>query len=437
LLAHPHAAQQQRRLEHIQAEAHLAARRAARPSTIYVSPRGRLGGNAGRSPARPLRSINAALKLVKRGGTIILAPGVYTENVTVTNSRNVTIVGAGDRGTILAAGSRFALLVSQSSNITIANLWLRSGGSGLVLQGSSVTVQDIRTDGTLNDGVVATTSSLTAIGSHFDSVQLGRGLLVTSGSSATISSSTFDNNGTNPSTGLGEGLVVEKDGRVSVTGSDFSGNTGSGLAGQDNAQISVTGSTFNSNVNGDGAIFSGQASVQLTGNNVFQSNGPGKPRGPSGLNGVEFFANFTGTATVSGNQFLNNTGNGLYVGGSPNMLQITNNMFVNNYVGIGLDSAASGTQIMANIQGNQISVPAGSTQASVGILAIGGGLSATIGGPGTAGNTILNYANNTFIYEATGDVPSQNTGSPHLNIQANTFMRDGQSISPGNAINPA
>ena len=69
---------------------------------------------------------------------------------------NITIVGAANQSSILAPANGDAIKVMLSSNITIENVWFRSQGSqgrGLSVLGSSVNVQNIKTDGTLGDGV--------------------------------------------------------------------------------------------------------------------------------------------------------------------------------------------------------------------------------------------------------------------------------------------
>jgi hypothetical protein len=84
------------------------------------------------------------------------------------NQRNIAIIGAANQSSILAPASGDAIKVMLSSNITIENIWLRSQGSqgrGLTVLGSSVNVQNIKTDGTLGDGALATNyKDRTAIG---------------------------------------------------------------------------------------------------------------------------------------------------------------------------------------------------------------------------------------------------------------------------------
>src|SRR5262249_62098740 len=95
------------------------------PMTIYVKSGGRSSARAGTSASRPLGSLVAAIKRAKPGTTIILAPGVYTENVSVNHKSNITIVGAGESSTILAPADHDAIRVISSSNMPHDNARFR------------------------------------------------------------------------------------------------------------------------------------------------------------------------------------------------------------------------------------------------------------------------------------------------------------------------
>jgi parallel beta-helix repeat protein len=406
-----------------------------------------MGASAGKSPSRPLGSLELALKRAKTGATIILAPGVYNQNAGMMGKSNITIVGAPNQSSILAPPSGQALKIYASSNITIQNIWFRSAGSGgigLALVGSSVNVANIKTDGTDGDGVVVGDYAgrpgvLNASSSHFDSSQMGDGLHLEStgtGSSATITNCTFNGNGTSPNvTQLSNGLVLDPGTSANIVGSQFNGNTNAGLTASGNAQVTASGSSFSGNRKGDGALFFGQVSVTLTGN-TFASNGQVVDIS-KGLNGVEFFGapghadNYTGTAVVSGNSFVNNTAVGIFVG-SAGHLTVSDNQFSGNVVGLFLDGTAG--PINATVVGNTIGVAPNPPQNWVGIVAQGTGLVATIGGAGPDANTIANYTDKDYILQADGQGP--NAGCPRLTLLANTFLRDGTPVAPSDAILP-
>jgi hypothetical protein len=255
------------------------------------------------------------------------------------------------------------------------------------------------------------------------------------GASATINGCTFNNDGTAAgATQASNGLVVDTGASANIVNSQFVGNTNSGMVAYGNAQVTAAGSTFSGNRTGDGALFLDQATVTLTGN-IFASNGEVVGEA-TGLNGAEFLGglgnadNYTGTAVVSGNSFVNNTANGIYVGSAANNIQVVNNLFENNVVGLSMDS--TGASINATVLGNTFEVPLGTADTSAGVLAIGGGVTATIGGAGGAANTIENYTPGNYIHEALGS--GQNAGVPNLNIQANTYTDAGTDVSQAQAV---
>jgi hypothetical protein len=390
-------------------------------------------------------SLATAFKRARSGATIYLAPGIYTQNAALNGKSNITIIGAPGQQSILAPPSGHALNVYASSNITIQNVWFRSAGIGLAVVGSSVNLANIKTDGNYGDGVVVGDYAgrpgvLNATSSQFDGSQIGDGLHLEStgaGSSATILNCTFNGNGTSPNaTQLSNGLVLDPGTSANISGSHFDGNTNAGLTASGNAQVTASGSTFSNNLKGDGALFFGQVSVMLT-DNTFASNGQIVDIS-KGLNGLEFFGSrgnsqtYTGTAVVSGNSFLNNTASGIDVG-SAGHLTVSNNQFSGNVVGLFLDG--TGASINASVVGNTIAVTPGSSSSSQGIVVVGSGVTATIGGAGGDANTIENFVDGVFIYEATGG--GANAGSPNATILTNNYLRNGSPVDPSAAIHRA
>jgi Pectate lyase superfamily protein len=401
------------------------------PPLFYVSPGVKSGP----------KSLAKAVKSAKPGETIVLAPGTYTQNVVISQQSNITIVGAANHSSILAPASGDAIKVVSSSNITIENVWFDSRGSqgrGLAVVGSSVNVVNIKTDGTRGDGVVAAgylgqAAILNATSSQFDAVQTGDGLDLQNGASAIINDSTFNGVGTAPGVSqASNGLVLTGNATANISNSQFNDNTNSGLVAADNAQIVAQNCVFSGNKLGDGALFFGQVSATFL-NNTFASNG--KVFGATtGLNGIEFNPAFTGTAVVSGNLFPGNTGFGLYVGSAPSTIQIVNNVFNDNFVGLAL--YAEGTSVNANVEGNTFEVSAGAPTNFEGLFAAGSGVTATVGGPGTQGNIFNGFGDHLFIYQTNG-IPNPVLGWPNLNILANTYERAGAPVSPSDAIQPS
>ena len=426
--------------------AHVATRhrapRARAGQVLYVAPRGPSGPNAGKNAAHPLGNLTIALRRAKSGATIVLAPGTYTQNVGMTNKNNITIVGAANQSSVLAPASGQAMKVYTSNNITIQNVWFRStytGGIGLAVAGSSVNIVNVKTAGTNNDGVLVIgyagrNGVLNASSSQFNASQLGNGMELRSGASATIANCTFNGNGTSANaTQFSNGLFMNGNATATITASQFNNNTYGGLVAVDNTQVTVQQSSFSGNRNGNGAIFFNQASVNLTGN-TFASNGQVVGI-TTGRNGIEFFGaagqsnNYTGTAFVSGNTFANNTSNGIYVGSAGN-LTVSNNVFSGNIVGLFLDG--SGASINATVVGNTIGVAPNPPDTWNGVVAVGTGVTATVGGDGGSANTIQNYQLGDYIHVAKGG--GVNSGLPNINIGTNNYIKNGQPVDRSYAV---
>jgi parallel beta-helix repeat protein len=393
--------------------------KAGGPQTIFVAPKGKLGFTAGRNAAHPLGSLTLALKRAKPGTTIILAPGVYTQSAGMTGKTDITIQGAAGNESILAGSGGYAMKVNSSTGITIESVWFRPpNGGGLAVVGSSVTLQNVETDGSYGDGVVvAGGGSVNVISSHFDKSQTGDGMDVQAGT-ATISGSTFSDNGPAGGSqgGPGSGLSVEGNSQVNITNSQFIGNLNANLVAFGQAQVTAQGSLFSQSQQGDGALFAGSGAVNLTGN-TFTLNSTVRGFIPGvGFDGVEFFHTFTGTAIVSGNTFSDNTAHGVYIGGSSSPIQILNNTFDNNAVGLSLD--ASVAPLSAVVEGNTFTVSAGSTDQ--GVYADGSGATATIGGTGAQENSFQNYASgNAIVQNNLNGQPVVPVGYPNLTILGN------------------
>ncbi len=419
------------RLAEIRHEGLLARRHPKRPvkgapSTIYVAPRGRISPVAGKNAAHPLGSLAVALKRAKNGSTIVLAPGTYTQAVGLMGKSGITIVGAANGSSVLAGAGAFALKVYSSSGITLQNLTIQApSGSGLAVFGSSVNLVNVNATGNQSGGaVISGGGSVNATGSHFDASQAGDGMDVQNGT-ATVNGCTF--NGNAGSSG-GTGLSVENGSQVTIVNSEFVGNTNANLVAYNQAQVTATGSTFSGSHQGDGALFSGQVNVNLSGDTF---SGNGLVRGyASGFNGIEFL-HYTGAGSVTGSTFANNTANGIFVGGSSQTLSVTGNTFSGNLVGLNMDGSVGAA--LAVIQGNTFTTTANS--GDQGLVADGSNVNATIGGTGNQANTFANYAYQRSIlqYNSSG---TSTVGCPVLTIQGNVYTINGVFEDSSQAILP-
>lgn len=386
-------------------------------------------------------------------GIIVLGSSVNLNNVATSNTYGYGLVASsfgGQGSSVNVASSQFNgsqnadgfhLTAGASANIT-GSTFANNGGSagsdsnGIGLDGgSSATISGSTFSGNALDGLLADgNAQVTIIGSTFTGSRMGSGLQLNDSATATISSSTFNGNGTAAGvTQASNGMSISGSSRAQIVGSQFDNNTNGGLVASNASQINVQQSSLSGNVHSDGAIFFGQANVTLIGDTIASN---GQTVGiTTGLNGVEFFGSpgnansYTGTAVVSNNSFLNNTANGIFAasGGS---LTISNNQFSGNVVGIFLYGGDA--PINATVVGNTITTPANSSSADNGITMQGTGLTATIGGPGGAANTIENFADHAFIVVTAGSGPL--AGMPHDSILANTYLRNGSPVPSTTAI---
>jgi parallel beta-helix repeat protein len=356
---------------------------------------------------------------------------------------DITIQGAANNTSILAASSGPALKIYASSGITINNVAFRAGGgnTGLVVAGSSVTVANVTTAGNSGTGVVVASYNgvngvLNASSSHFDSSHSGDGLDVQAGT-VTVNGCTFNNNGTSQSSAMGSGISLEGNSQATIVNSQLIGNWNADLVAQGQTQVSAQGSTFSGSHQGDGMLLANQGAVNLTGN-TFASNGTVVGFATNqGRDGIEIFHTFSGTAVISGNTFLNNTGDGIYVGSAPSAMQITSNTFDSNLIGLDLDANVAPVNVV--VTGNSFSVPQPGYRdqglVPQGISAAGSGVTATVGGTGAAANAFANFDNQRFIVELNQNGQGGNIGSPGLsNVAGNSFVSGGSAVSLTQAI---
>ena len=201
--------------------------------------------NGGDSPADAKKTIQAAVNAVSAGGTVIAAPGVYVENVTIPKS--LTLTGAGQTddaaGTVLDGSTltgKGIFVNSSVTGVTIENLrvedYKNATGSGIWANGSnhSFTVQNVTVD---NNGV----PPITAAGGIYmngpvDNVLIdhvtannnnGRGIVIWNGFKTNI---TITNNTVTNNTCCGIELQDGTASGVTMTGNTVTGNSDSGMS---------------------------------------------------------------------------------------------------------------------------------------------------------------------------------------------------------------
>ena len=202
--------------------------------------------------------------------------------------------------------------------------------------------------------------------------------------------------------------VLEGNSQVNITNSQFSGNLNSNLVAYDQSQVTAQGSTFSNSQKGDGAIFSDQATVRLTGN-TFASNGPGR-RVRLGLQRRGVLQRLHRQRRRLGQHASATTRRtGSSSAGASQAIQITGNNFINNLVGLNMD--ASVAPISAVIQGNTFVGALGS--ADQGLVAAGSGVTATVGGSGSEQNTFENLRHSA-LHPPVQRQPGSTIGCPNL-----------------------
>jgi hypothetical protein len=136
-------------------------------STWYVDGVNGSDANDCLSPSTACSTIGAAITKTSAGDTIVVAAGVYSENVVIT--KNLTINGAGPASTIVNGDSTNTVLAVNSGITTaISALTVRNGGTGinnsgtLTLTNSAVgsnTASGFNTSGIVNYGTATLTDS--------------------------------------------------------------------------------------------------------------------------------------------------------------------------------------------------------------------------------------------------------------------------------------
>ncbi len=380
-------------------------------------------------------------------GIIVQGSSVNLNNVQTSNTTGYGVIAGSYGGlgsSVNVAGSQFSgsqnadgFHLSAGASATITGSVFDDNGSstasdsnGLALDGgSSATITGSSFNGNASDGLFAAgNAQVTISNSTFNGSRMGSGIQLNDSATASITGSTFNGNGTAAGvTQSSNGAVIGGSSSATIVGSQFDANTNGGMVVSNSANVSVSQSTFTGNVKGDGAIFFQQATVKLTGN-TFASNGQTVGIS-SGLNGVEFFINYTGNAVVSGNTFQSNTANGLYVG-SAGSLVVSDNQFLGNVDGLFLDGTAA--SINASIVGNTIVASTTPGVSLNGMTLVGQDVTATIGGSGGDANTIENFAQGDYITEALGTGAA--AGLPHATILANSYLDNGQAVTSSYAI---
>ncbi|HML05926.1 MAG TPA: right-handed parallel beta-helix repeat-containing protein [Methanobacterium sp.] len=247
-------------------------------NNVYVSPTGN-DSNSGADVDHPVQTIQTGLYLANNTGTVHLAEGTYNKSISSSSKdygiqidRNVTIIGSGkDRTIIDALGDNNMFYVPPDFVLTIKDLTMRNGN------------------------------------------QEGGGAIFNIGT-CTVTNCAFENNE------AGGGGAIGNLGTCTVTDSIFTDNEAyySGGAIWNIGTLVVSGCTFNNNsARMGGAIYDNKAILNIT-NSIIENN---KAVGNTAELNAQYEANGGGiylydssSYEIIGNQILNNTGSGIYIG---------------------------------------------------------------------------------------------------------------------------
>ncbi len=295
-------------------------------------------------------SIQSAIDAAGPGDEIVVAPGVYAEqinflgkNITVRSSGGpavTTITGGGTAGPIvsLVSGEPSS---SRLQGFTITGGFVQDAdGAGVRLIGASTAIQDCIIDSNQTFG-------------QCGGCQARGGGMSISGGSPTLSGVTFTNNRAFPAaiSGIpkGGGLWVGNAATVTITGGSFINNAtlnrdGGGMFIEGQAEVFVNGTTFDSNFTesgsggavyvlastfrsqnatyrrnysrfggGGGITALGESSVEVTGCQFIENNWPASDSELGAFGGIEMNdGTLTATnATFTGNVAQGGTGGGI------------------------------------------------------------------------------------------------------------------------------
>ncbi|QIZ71836.1 right-handed parallel beta-helix repeat-containing protein [Oxynema aestuarii] len=224
----------------------------AQQSILYVDPkRGNDSPSDGRSEAKPLRTISAALERATSGTTIQLAPGRYSagENFPLEVKSGVILRGDesqhGERVVITGGGDRLTRSWAKQ-NITIA------AGNNSQILGVTVTNPNTRGTGIWVENTNPTIRNSTFVNNNRE------GIFVSGTGNPTIENNKFTYNG-------GNGISVTRDASGQIIGNEFH-DTGFGLAIGHNSTPMIANNQIRQNR--IGIVVTQQARPVLQGNTI-------------------------------------------------------------------------------------------------------------------------------------------------------------------------
>jgi hypothetical protein len=232
-------------------------------STWYVNHATGSDKNDCTAPATACKTILHAIALAGSGGLIVVAAGVYYENLAIDTS--VSITGSGARSTIIdGQGIAGVIAIFDGADVIISNVTIRNGfatyGAGVFNQGKL----------TINDSAVVNNNAGVGI--------QGAGGGIYNAGTLTLNSSTVSNNSVSGQDAYGGGIFSNGGGEtsLSVNNSTISGNSSAETGGGIESYCcftSINNSTIVGNaasISGGGILINSEARIQ---NSILANNG--------------------------------------------------------------------------------------------------------------------------------------------------------------------
>jgi len=317
--------------------------------------------------ANPYATITAAWRDAVDGDILRIAKGTYPENLDFSypgnqympgkfGKNNIKLVGVSKYTTIVSPSSGDAVYLRGASGYVLRGLRLSAqaaGARGMVLAGGVNSVLPSFPGAQVNASIVDvmenpnTNVLLTGTSNAwFRYVRLnrsrtGHGISGWNNSYVRLVSSDVSSNGytvapSSPPPDAGKGFDIRDDSEGDARRSTFLANLTYGIVDVGRSIVRLNLNTIDgTGVNGVNVCASGitpDTSVIFMTNNWVSNNGFRWPGGQG--SGMEVFMTCSGTQTISGNTFVGNALNGLFV--ASGTASVTNNSFQGNTIGLTL-----------------------------------------------------------------------------------------------------
>jgi hypothetical protein len=297
-------------------------------STWYVNGVNGNDDNNCQTPQNACKTIDHAISLASSGDSIMVAPAIYRETLTINFS--LKIVGSNAKTTIIDGGGIDTVIhvPRRSASVVLSALTIRDGSTGIVSYGA-LAADDITISGNSprggieNDGTMmldhSTISGNTANGGSFSagggvnnggmltinnstiSENIAKGTYVcgggvfNDGTTLTITNSTLDGNQASGDINSAGGGINSVDGALVLNNSTLSGNV-----------ATATGSGYGSGIANGRCFVDGSASFSVTlQNSIIANSKGGNCYGPMTSNGYNLSSDDTCHFKSAGD--LNNT----------------------------------------------------------------------------------------------------------------------------------